>query len=164
MRTVALPNYGRVINILIRSGVSRLAGYSMLIVLRNYTWDVIINQCLSLLATYPQRRKVLAGANFGVFTLQKTKLAEINVQLKNISIFTNFKILKFSSSQIKLPGKFTPLGQLLYMGVVSSCNKQRCNLSAFLDSRFNSDSDKVFGFDSNSILQDAHCIKTQLTI
>ena len=41
---------------------------------------------------------------------------------------------------------------------------QRCNDSAFSDSRLNSDSDKVFGFNSNSILQDAHCIKTQFTI
>ena len=42
--------------------------------------------------------------------------------------------------------------------------KQRCNDSAFWDSRLNSDSDEVFGFNSNSILQDAHCIKTRFTI
>ena len=35
---------------------------------------------------------------------------------------------------------------------------QRCNVSAFLDSRLNLDSDKVFGFNSNSIFQDAHCV------
>ena len=42
--------------------------------------------------------------------------------------------------------------------------EQRCNDSAFWDSRLNSDSDKVFGFNSNSILQDAHCNKTRFTI
>ena len=36
--------------------------------------------------------------------------------------------------------------------------RQRCNDSAFLDSRLNLDSDKVFGFNSNSIFQDAHCL------
>ena len=35
---------------------------------------------------------------------------------------------------------------------------QRCNDSAFLDSRLYLDSDKVFGFNSYSIFQDAHCL------
>ena len=41
---------------------------------------------------------------------------------------------------------------------------QRFNDSAFLDSWLNSDSDKVFAFNLNSILQDAYCIKTQFKI
>ena len=42
--------------------------------------------------------------------------------------------------------------------------RQRCNDSAFLGSRLTSDSEKVFGFNSNSTLQGTHCIKTQFKI
>ena len=41
---------------------------------------------------------------------------------------------------------------------------QRCNESAFLDSWLNLDSDKVFGFNSNSIFKSAHCVSTWFTI
>ena len=41
---------------------------------------------------------------------------------------------------------------------------QRCNDSAFLNSPLYSDLDKAFGFNSNSIFQDAHCINTRFTI
>ena len=60
----------------------------------------------------------------------------------------------------------TCLGRSVFLNCVitQDMSVQRCNDSAFLDSRLNSDSDKVFGFNSNSILQDTHCIKTQFTI
>ena len=68
----------------------------------------VAREVYSLLMNLPQRRKVLAGRNFTVFTHKKIILAEINVQLKNLILI---RFLFLQNSQLELRGKFTPLWQ-----------------------------------------------------
>mgnify|MGYP001804253489 CR=1 FL=1 len=75
-------------------------------------------------STYPRGGKYKREEVLAFSHSKKIKVARTSVWLK-IFILTNFKIRKLSSSYIKLPGKFTPLGYMctLPLDGCSSSNK-----------------------------------------